>query len=185
MSISFLPGSMNSFGLPRRVATLALDGIFFHTLVEGIHPKSAFRTPGRSLIFQGILVGPDGPQHRNLRRNSPIFLFLPPGFFLLRFAVFGPVSPAQYHPDLRAHYRCWGYPWVPARVGSSACALALTVNIWIDRPCGRSSIGLLLEFSPTSLLSVRLASLPFQRAGNPPGIRASLKETVLASQPPC
>jgi APA family basic amino acid/polyamine antiporter len=47
-------------------------------------------------------------------------------------------------------YRCWGYPIVPGLF--VAGALALTFNIWLDRP-GRSSIGLLLI----------LAGLPFYR----------------------
>jgi len=44
-------------------------------------------------------------------------------------------------PEMPRPYRCWGYPWVPGLfvVG----ALALTVNIWFQRP-GRSTIGLLL-----------------------------------------
>jgi len=47
-------------------------------------------------------------------------------------------------------YRCWGYPWIPGLF--LAGALALTVNLWLERP-GRSSIGLLLI----------LAGLPFYR----------------------
>jgi APA family basic amino acid/polyamine antiporter len=56
-------------------------------------------------------------------------------------------------PDLLRPYRCRGYPWIPALF--VAGALALTVNIWIERP-GRSSIGLLLI----------LAGLPFYRRWN-------------------
>src|SRR5256886_17471130 len=57
-------------------------------------------------------------------------------------------------PDLPRPYRCWGYPWVPGIF--VAGALALTINIWLDRP-GRSSIGLLLI----------LAGLPFYRRWSP------------------
>jgi amino acid transporter len=53
-------------------------------------------------------------------------------------------------PDLPRPYRCWGYPWVPGIFVTGA--LALTFNIWLERP-GRSSIGLLLI----------LAGLPFYR----------------------
>jgi len=56
-------------------------------------------------------------------------------------------------PDLPRPYRCWGYPWVPGLF--VAGALALTFNIWLERP-GRSSIGLLLI----------LAGLPFYRRWN-------------------
>ena len=53
-------------------------------------------------------------------------------------------------PQMARPYRCWGYPWVPGIF--VAGALALTVNIWINRPV-RSSVGLLLI----------LAGLPFYR----------------------
>src|SRR5256885_15211549 len=53
-------------------------------------------------------------------------------------------------PDFPRPYRCWGYPWVPGIF--VAGALALTINIWLQRP-GRSSIGLLLI----------LAGLPFYK----------------------
>ncbi|MGH9783593.1 MAG: hypothetical protein ACRD88_05360, partial [Terriglobia bacterium] len=47
-------------------------------------------------------------------------------------------------PDLERPYRAWGYPWAPALflIG----ALALTVNLWVERPV-RSSVGLLLILS--------------------------------------
>jgi APA family basic amino acid/polyamine antiporter len=47
-------------------------------------------------------------------------------------------------PDMPRPYRTWGYPVVPGLflIG----ALALTVNLWIDRPL-RSSIGLLMMLS--------------------------------------
>jgi APA family basic amino acid/polyamine antiporter len=44
-------------------------------------------------------------------------------------------------PLMPRPYRCWGYPWVPGIF--VAGALALTLNILIDRP-GRSVLGLLL-----------------------------------------
>src|SRR2546430_117658 len=53
-------------------------------------------------------------------------------------------------PHLPRPYRCWGYPWVPGIF--VAGALALTFNVWLERP-GRSTIGLLLI----------LAGLPFYR----------------------
>src|SRR5260370_8193318 len=56
MAISAL-GSMNSSVLSgARVGyAMARDGIFFK-IVDAIHPK--FRTPGRSLLFQGVLASP-------------------------------------------------------------------------------------------------------------------------------
>jgi APA family basic amino acid/polyamine antiporter len=53
-------------------------------------------------------------------------------------------------PDLKRPYRTWGYPVVPALF--VAGAVALTVNIWIDRPV-RSTIG----------LAMILSGLPFYR----------------------
>jgi len=69
MNSSVLSGARVGYAMAR-------DGIFFK-IVEGIHPK--FRTPGRSLIFQGILAGLMASPEPS--KSSPIFLFLPPGFF--------------------------------------------------------------------------------------------------------
>jgi APA family basic amino acid/polyamine antiporter len=44
-------------------------------------------------------------------------------------------------PDLPRPYRAWGYPWTP--LVFVIAALALTVNLWIERPV-RSSLGLLV-----------------------------------------
>jgi APA family basic amino acid/polyamine antiporter len=160
MVISAL-GSMNSSVLSgARVGyAMARDGIFFK-IVEGIHPK--FRTPGRSLIFQGILA--------SLMALTGTFeeltnLFIFAAWIFYASAVVALFRMRKTEPDLPRPYRCWGYPWVPGLF--VAGALALTINIWIERP-GRSSIGLLLIF----------AGLPFYRrwnrslstAGNAPGI---------------
>jgi len=145
MVISAL-GSMNSSVLSgARVGyAMARDGIFFK-IVEGIHPK--FRTPGRSLIFQGVLA--------SLMALTGTFEELTNLFIFAAWIFYGAAVVALFRmrktePDLPRPYRCWGYPWVPGIF--VAGALALTVNIWIDRP-GRSSIGLLLI----------LAGLPFYR----------------------
>jgi APA family basic amino acid/polyamine antiporter len=47
-------------------------------------------------------------------------------------------------PDLPRPYRTWGYPVLPGLF--VAGAIALTVNIWIERPV-RSSVGLALILS--------------------------------------
>jgi amino acid transporter len=136
MVISAL-GSMNSSVLSgARVGyAMARDGIFFK-IVEGIHPK--FRTPARSLIFQGVLA--------SLMALTGTFEELTNLFIFAAWIFYGSAVLALFRmrktePDLPRPYRCWGYPWVPALFVIGA--LALTVNIWIDRP-GRSSIGLLL-----------------------------------------
>ncbi len=148
MVISAL-GSMNSSVLSgARVGyAMARDGIFFK-IVGGIHEQ--FRTPGRSLIFQGILA--------SLMALTGTFeeltnLFIFAGWIFYGSAVVALFRMRKTEPDAPRPYRCWGYPWVPGIF--VAGALALTFNIWLERP-GRSSIGLLLI----------LAGLPFYRRWN-------------------
>jgi len=148
MVISAL-GSMNSSVLSgARVGyAMARDGIFFK-IADGIHPK--YRTPARALIFQGILA--------SLMALTGTFeeltnLFIFAGWIFYGFAVVALFRMRKTEPDLPRPYRCWGYPWVPGLF--VAGALALTFNIWLQRP-GRSSIGLLLI----------LAGLPFYRRWN-------------------
>ncbi len=145
MVISAL-GSMNSSVLSgaRPSYAMARDGIFFK-IVDGIHPK--YRTPGRALIFQAVLA--------SLMALTGTFeeltnLFIFAGWIFYGAAVVALFRLRRTEPDMLRPYRCWGYPWVPGMF--VAGALALTFNIWLDRP-GRSSIGLLLI----------LAGLPFYR----------------------
>lgn len=145
MVISAL-GSMNSSVLSgARVGyAMARDKIFFK-IVDGIHPK--FRTPGPSLIFQGILA--------SLMALTGTFeeltnLFIFAAWIFYGFAVVALFRMRKMEPDLPRPYRCWGYPWVPGIF--VAGALALTFNVWLERP-GRSTIGLLLI----------LVGLPFYR----------------------
>jgi APA family basic amino acid/polyamine antiporter len=139
-------GSMNSSILSgaRVPYAMARDRIFFK-IADGIHPK--YRTPARALIFQGVLA--------SLMALTGTFeeltnLFIFAGWIFYGLAVVALFRMRQTEPDLLRPYRCWGYPWVPGIF--VAGALALTVNIWIDRPV-RCSIGLLLI----------LAGLPFYR----------------------
>src|SRR6267154_1640006 len=140
-------GSMNSSILSgaRVPYAMARDGIFFK-IAHGIHPK--FRTPGRALIFQGVLA--------SLMALTGTFeeltnLFIFAGWIFYGLAVVSLFRLRRTEPDMPRPYRCWGYPWIPGIF--VAGALALTVNIWIDRPV-RCSIGLLLM----------LAGLPFYRS---------------------
>jgi basic amino acid/polyamine antiporter, APA family len=139
-------GSMNSSVLSgaRVPYAMARDGIFFK-VADGIHPK--YLTPGRALIFQGTLtclMALTG----TFEELSNLFIFAAWIFYGL--AVVALFRMRRTEPDMPRPYRCWGYPWVPGIF--VAGALALTVNIWLERP-GRSSIGLLLI----------LAGLPFYR----------------------
>jgi len=145
MVISAL-GSMNSSVLSgaRPTYAMARDGIFFK-IADGVHPK--YRTPARALIFQGVLT--------SLMALTGTFeeltnLFIFAGWIFYGLAVVALFRLRSKEPNMPRPYRCWGYPWVPGLF--VAGALALTFNIWLDRP-GRSSLGLLLMF----------AGLPFYR----------------------
>src|SRR2546429_8646489 len=129
--------SMNSSVLSgARVGyAMARDGIFFK-IVGGIPPK--FRTPGRSLIFQGVLASLMA-MTGTFEELTNLFIFA--AWILYAAAVVALFRMRKTEPDLPPPYRCWGYPWVPGLF--VAGALALTLNIWLERP-GRSSIGLLL-----------------------------------------
>jgi APA family basic amino acid/polyamine antiporter len=145
MVISAL-GSMNSSVLSgaRPAYAMARDGIFFK-IADGVHPK--YRTPARALVFQCVLA--------SLMALTGTFeeltnLFIFAGWIFYGLAVLALVRLRYTEPNMPRPYRCWGYPWVPGLF--VAGALALTFNIWLDRP-GRSSIGLLLM----------LLGLPFYR----------------------
>lgn len=145
MVISAL-GSMNSSVLSgaRPTYAMARDGIFFK-IADGVHPK--YRTPARALIWQLVLT--------SIMALSGTFeeltnLFIFAGWIFYGLAVVALFRLRHTEPDMPRPYRCWAYPWVPGLF--VAGALALTINIWLDRP-GRSSIGLLLM----------LAGLPFYR----------------------
>jgi len=152
-------GSLNSSVLSgaRVPYAMARDGIFFK-VADGVHPK--YLTPGRALIFQGTLaclMALTG----TFEELSNLFIFAAWIFYGL--AVVALFRMRRTEPNLPRPYRCWGYPWVPGIF--VAGALALTVNIWLERP-GRSSIGLLLI----------VAGLPFYRrwaARSAPAISAS------------
>jgi basic amino acid/polyamine antiporter, APA family len=143
MVISAL-GSMNSSVLSgaRPAYAMARDGIFFK-IADGVHPK--YRTPARALIFQCALA--------SLMALTGTFeeltnLFIFAGWIFYGLAVVALFRLRYTEPTMPRPYHCWGYPVVPGLF--VAGALALTFNIWLDRP-GRSSIGLLLI----------LAGLPF------------------------
>jgi amino acid transporter len=159
MVISAL-GSMNSSVLSgaRVPYAMARDGIFFK-IADGIHPK--YRTPGKALVFECVLASVMALSG-TFEELTNLFIFA--GWIFYGLAVVSLFRMRHTEPNLPRPYRCWGYPWVPGLF--VAGALALTFNIWLQRP-GRSSIGLLLI----------LAGLPFYRrwsrlvsgAGNSPG----------------
>jgi basic amino acid/polyamine antiporter, APA family len=139
-------GSMNSSILSgaRVPYAMARDGVFFK-IADGIHPK--YRTPARALIFQGVLASLMALTG-TFEELTNLFIFSTWIFYGL--AVVSLLRMRRTEPNTPRPYRCWGYPWVPGIF--VAGALALTINIWIQRP-GRSSIGFLLI----------LAGLPFYK----------------------
>jgi APA family basic amino acid/polyamine antiporter len=123
---------------------MARDGLFFR-VADGIHTR--FRTPAGAILFQAVLacIMVLTGQFEDL---FSLFIFVQWIFNALAIAsVFG---SRRKEPNLPRPYKAWGYPVVPAIF--VAGALALTVNLWLQRP-GRSTIGLLLI----------LVGLPFYR----------------------
>ncbi len=139
-------GSLNSSILSgaRVPYAMARDAIFFR-VADGIHPK--FRTPGRALIFQGVLTSLMALTG-TFEELTSLFIFAAWIFYAL--ATLAMFRLRRTEPDMARPYRTKGYPWVPALFVLGA--LALTVNIWLQRPV-RSSIGLALI----------LLGLPFYR----------------------
>jgi APA family basic amino acid/polyamine antiporter len=123
---------------------MARDAIFFR-VADGIHPK--FRTPGRALIFQGVLTSLMALTG-TFEELTSLFIFAAWIFYAL--ATLAMFRLRRTEPDMPRPYRTRGYPWVPALFVLGA--LALTLNIWLQRPV-RSSIGLALI----------LLGLPFYR----------------------
>jgi basic amino acid/polyamine antiporter, APA family len=136
MVISAL-GSMNSSVLSgaRPTYAMARDGLFFK-VADGVNAK--YRTPGRALIFQCVLASLMALTG-TFEELTSLFIFA--GWIFYGLAVVALFRMRKTEPNLERPYRCWGYPWVPGLF--VAGALALTFNIWLERP-GRSSIGLLL-----------------------------------------
>jgi basic amino acid/polyamine antiporter, APA family len=137
LNSSILTGARVPFAMAR-------DGLFFR-VADGIHPR--FRTPSGAIVFQAVLAclmvltG----QFEDL---FSLFIFVQWIFNAL--AIASVFASRRKEPDLPRPYRTWGYPVVPTIF--VAGALALTVNLWMQRP-GRSTIGLLLI----------LVGLPFYR----------------------
>jgi len=123
---------------------MARDGVFFR-FAERVHPS--FHTPSGSLIFLGA-VATVLALTGTFEELYALFVFAVWIFFgLTAIAV---LRLRRAEPELARPYRAWGYPWTP--VIFLIAALALTVNLWIDRPV-RSSMG----------LAVILLGIPFFR----------------------
>jgi len=112
---------------------MARDGVFFH-FAERLHPR--FRTPSGALIFLGsiaALLALSG----TFEELYSLFVFAVWIFFAL--TAIALVLLRRKEPNLVRPYRAWGYPLTPLIF--LLAAVALTVNLWMDRPV-RSSLGL-------------------------------------------
>jgi basic amino acid/polyamine antiporter, APA family len=130
-------GTLNSSILTnaRVPYAMARDGLFFR-VARGVDPR--FRTPARALVFQGIFASVLALTG-TFEDLFSLFIFSGWIFYALQTAAVIPLRRKE--PDLSRPYRTWGYPVTP--VIFVIGAVALTVNLWIQRPV-RSSIGLLL-----------------------------------------
>ena len=139
-------GSLNSSILSgaRVPYAMARDKVFFR-VADGIHPK--FFTPGRALIFQGVLTSVMALTG-TFEELTNLFIFATWIFYGL--AVVSLFRLRKREPDMPRPYRCPGYPVVPGLFVFGA--LALTISVLFQNP-GRSSIGLVLI----------LLGLPFYR----------------------
>ena len=138
---------------------MARDGVFFH-FAEHLHPR--FRTPSGALIFLGsiaALLALSG----TFEELYSLFVFAVWIFFAL--TAIALLLLRRKEPNLVRPYRAWGYPLTPLIF--FAAAVALTVNLWMDRPV-RSSLG----------LAVILLGIPFfYRWRKPPDAEPSARRS--------
>jgi amino acid transporter len=114
---------------------MARAGLLF-AFVARTHPR--YRTPSGALLFLGFL-GALIALTGTFEELYSLYVFAIWIFFAL--VPVALIRLRRTEPQLLRPYRVWGYPWIPAVFGMAA--LALTINLWIDRPV-RSSIGLLI-----------------------------------------
>jgi basic amino acid/polyamine antiporter, APA family len=139
MIISAL-GTLNSSLLTGARVPYAMgrDGLFFR-ITASVHPR--FRTPGGALILQGVLTSLMALTG-TFEDLTSMYIFAAWIFYAL--SVLALFRLRRIAPGMQRPFRTWGYPVTPGLF--LAGALALTINIWIDRPV-RSSIGLAMMLS--------------------------------------
>ena len=119
-----------------RVAyALSRAGLFFRFAAR-VQPR--FRSPEGALLFAGTL-GAVIALTGTFEELISLYIFANWLFFALGALALIHLRATQ--PDLPRPYRAWGYPFTPFLF--LFAALALTLNLWLDRPV-RSSIGLLV-----------------------------------------
>jgi APA family basic amino acid/polyamine antiporter len=140
---------------------MARERLFFSRMAD-THPKS--HTPSGALVFLGSLAAVIALTG-TFEELYSLYVFAVWIFFALTAVAL--VRLRRTEPKLPRPYRAWGYPWTPYIF--VLAAVALTVNLWIDRPV-RSSLGLL----------VILTGVPFfyYRRLHPYGVIPDLRSTV-------
>lgn len=121
---------------------MARDGVFFK-FAKRVQPT--FRTPSGALFFQGTVAALLALSGTFEELLSLVIFAL---WIFLSLSAIALIRLRKIEPALPRPYFTWGYPWTPCIF--IAASLALTVNLWLDRPI-RSSIG----------LAVILLGLPF------------------------
>jgi basic amino acid/polyamine antiporter, APA family len=112
---------------------MARDGLFFK-FAERVQPT--FRTPSGGLLFVGGVTALLALSGTYEELFSLVIFSL---WIFLSLSVVALMRLRITEPALPRPYRTWGYPWTP--ILFLAGGLAMTVNLWRDRPV-RSSIGL-------------------------------------------
>jgi amino acid transporter len=121
---------------------MARDGLFFK-FAERVQPT--FRSPSGGLLFVGAVAALLALSGTYEELFSLVIFAL---WIFLCLSAFALIRLRIVEPALARPYRTWGYPCTP--ILFLAGGLAMTVNLWLDRPA-RSSIG----------LGVILLGLPF------------------------
>ena len=121
---------------------MARDGLFFK-FAERVQPT--FRSPSGGLLLVGAVTALLALSGTYEELFSLVIFAL---WIFLCLSAFALIRLRITEPALPRPYRTWGYPWTP--ILFLAGGLAMTVNLWLDRPV-RSSIG----------LGVILLGLPF------------------------
>src|SRR5262250_1160401 len=124
---------VNLLTTPRIPFAMARDGLFFKFAAR-VQPT--FRSPSGGLLFVGgvsTFLALSGTYEELF--SLVIFAL----WIFLCLSVVALIRLRITEPALPRPYSMWGYPWTP--ILFLAGGLAMTVNLWLDRPI-RSSIGL-------------------------------------------
>ena len=112
---------------------MARDGLFFK-FAERVQPT--FRSPSGGLLLVGAVTALLALSGTYEELFSLVIFAL---WIFLCLSAFALIRLRITEPAIPRPYRTWGYPWTP--ILFLAGGLAMTVNLWWDRPV-RSSIGL-------------------------------------------